>query len=238
MTPVKKQSGFVLTTELIILATIMTIGSIIGFGIMRDAVVTELLDIADSIEAKQQYAFDGTKRTSATSGNSSSEGLAWSSPSLEGGTVVFNNPTPPDNGTGTDDLGNPPDDTSPPEPVFTDLAVLDNVDLLDPTNPIEKVSILDCISASTAYNINITANSDGTFTRAECENFASPPDPSTIPTDIGNIVFLDLFDTVNNIYSGKVSITDCMSRLDSAGSVSIYINRLAEDGYGYCQVNL
>ena len=60
MTPVKKQSGFVLTTELIILATIMTIGSIIGFGIMRDAVVTELLDIADSIEAKQQYAFDGT----------------------------------------------------------------------------------------------------------------------------------------------------------------------------------
>jgi hypothetical protein len=54
---------------------------------------------------------------------------------------------------------------------------------------------------------------------------------------MGNIVFLDLFDAVNNIYSGKVSITDCLSRLDSAGSVSIFISGLAEDGYGYCQIN-
>lgn len=96
MNPVKKQSGFVLTTELIILATIMTIGSIIGFAIMRDAVVAELLDIADSIEAEQQYAFDGIKRSTATASNNSSQGLAWSSPGLEGGTVVFDNPTPPE----------------------------------------------------------------------------------------------------------------------------------------------
>ena len=110
--------------------------------------------------------------------------------------------------------------------------------MLDPTNPIEKVSILDCISASTGYNINIVANSDGSYSRAECENFASAPDPSTIPTDIQDIVFLDLFDAVNNIYSGKISIADCMDKLNTAGSVSIYINKLAADGYGYCQVNL
>lgn len=87
----KKQQGFVLTTELIILATIMTIGSIIGFSIMRDAVVAELLDVANAIESKQQYAFDGAKKSSAIISNSS-ENLIWISPGVEGGTVVFDDP--------------------------------------------------------------------------------------------------------------------------------------------------
>ena len=73
----KKQGGFVITSELIILATVIAIGSIIGFSIMRNALVAELLDIADAIEAKQQYAFDGTKRSPLIINNNGSDGLIW-----------------------------------------------------------------------------------------------------------------------------------------------------------------
>ncbi|MEP4889536.1 MAG: hypothetical protein ABJV04_05885 [Aliiglaciecola sp.] len=80
----KKQKGFVLTSELIILATILTIGSIIGFSIVRDAVVAELFDIADSIERDQQYAFDGVKRTNPAVNYNLNQELFWVSPGLEG----------------------------------------------------------------------------------------------------------------------------------------------------------
>lgn len=90
MSPIKKQGGFILTTELVILTTILAIGSILGFAIMRDAVVTELLDIADSIEAKNQYAFDGIKKSELPSVNQS-QALIWVAPTSEGETPSLEN---------------------------------------------------------------------------------------------------------------------------------------------------
>jgi len=60
----KKQSGFIVTAELVLLATILFIGSIIGLVIIRDALVQELLGLAEKIELNEQYEFDGIKTTS------------------------------------------------------------------------------------------------------------------------------------------------------------------------------
>jgi len=60
----KKQSGFIVTAELVLLATILFIGSIIGLVIIRDALVQELLGLAEKIELNEQYEFDGIKITS------------------------------------------------------------------------------------------------------------------------------------------------------------------------------
>jgi hypothetical protein len=46
---------------MVFLATIIFIGSIIGLVMIRDALVQELLDVAEAIELSEQYAFDGIK---------------------------------------------------------------------------------------------------------------------------------------------------------------------------------
>lgn len=61
MTHRKKQKGFVITTELILIMTIVIIGSIVGLPILRDAIAQELLEVAQAIEVSEQYAFDGIK---------------------------------------------------------------------------------------------------------------------------------------------------------------------------------
>ncbi|WP_025565807.1 hypothetical protein [Psychromonas sp. SP041] len=66
MTYRKNQKGFVITTELILIMTIMIIGSIVGLPILRDAIEQELLEVAQAIEISEQYAFDGIKTSPQT----------------------------------------------------------------------------------------------------------------------------------------------------------------------------
>ncbi|WP_372761980.1 hypothetical protein [Pseudoalteromonas sp.] len=56
----KKQTGFVLTSELIVLSTTMVAALVIGLSTMRDSVTAELEDVAEAIGSlDQSYAFDG-----------------------------------------------------------------------------------------------------------------------------------------------------------------------------------
>ena len=54
----RDEAGFVVSTELILIATILVIGLITGLVTIRDAVVTELADVADAIsEVDQSYSY-------------------------------------------------------------------------------------------------------------------------------------------------------------------------------------
>ncbi|XQF93781.1 hypothetical protein ACOBV9_09055 [Pseudoalteromonas espejiana] len=56
----KKQKGFVLTSELIILSTSMVAALVIGLSTLRDSVTSELEDVAEAIGSlDQSYVFDG-----------------------------------------------------------------------------------------------------------------------------------------------------------------------------------
>ena len=54
----RDEAGFVVSTELILIATIVVIGMITGLTTVRDAVVTELADVADAVsEVDQSYSY-------------------------------------------------------------------------------------------------------------------------------------------------------------------------------------
>jgi len=54
----RDEAGFVVSTELVLIATIVVIGLIAGLTTVRDAVVTELADVADAIsEVDQSYSY-------------------------------------------------------------------------------------------------------------------------------------------------------------------------------------
>ena len=56
----KKQGGFVLTAELVLIVTILVFGSIVGMVSMRDALNAELEDVAEAIGAVDQgYEYSG-----------------------------------------------------------------------------------------------------------------------------------------------------------------------------------
>ena len=65
-------AGFVISIELILISTIVVIGLIAGLTAVRDAVVSELSDVAGAInEMNQSFSFNGaTGATSATAGSS------------------------------------------------------------------------------------------------------------------------------------------------------------------------
>ncbi len=67
----RDEAGFVVSTELILIATILVIGVITGLVTIRDAVVTELADVADAIsEVNQSYVWGGiTAHCATTSGS-------------------------------------------------------------------------------------------------------------------------------------------------------------------------
>ncbi len=44
----KKQGGFIMTTELVLLVTTMVVGMIVGLVTMRDSVVAEMEDVAEA----------------------------------------------------------------------------------------------------------------------------------------------------------------------------------------------
>ncbi|WP_148862809.1 hypothetical protein [Marinobacter fonticola] len=69
----KKQAGFVLTTELVLLSTVMVIGLVAGMVTMRDALTAEMEDVAEAIgHLDQTYAFNGIvngEKTAAVEGS-------------------------------------------------------------------------------------------------------------------------------------------------------------------------
>ncbi len=69
----KKQGGFVMTTELVLLVTVMVMGMVVGLVTMRDAVTAEMEDVAEAIGAlDQSYAFQGivnAENTAAVDGS-------------------------------------------------------------------------------------------------------------------------------------------------------------------------
>jgi hypothetical protein len=58
------ESGFIISSELVLVATLLVIGLIVGMSEVQHAVVAELNDVADAIgSANQSYSFSGfTKR--------------------------------------------------------------------------------------------------------------------------------------------------------------------------------
>jgi hypothetical protein len=65
------QTGFVVSMELVLVATILVIGMVVGLATVRDAVVTELADVAAAIgSVNQSYIWDQvTGHSSATAGS-------------------------------------------------------------------------------------------------------------------------------------------------------------------------
>ena len=67
----KDDAGFIVSSELILLATIVVIGLITGLTTVRDQVITELGDVADAIsEIDQTYSFAGVTAHSASTAGS------------------------------------------------------------------------------------------------------------------------------------------------------------------------
>ena len=65
------EAGFVVSSELVLIATIAVIGMIAGLTTLRDQVVQEVGDVADAISSiNQSYSFSGvTGHSSSTSGS-------------------------------------------------------------------------------------------------------------------------------------------------------------------------
>lgn len=56
----KKQAGFIVSAELVLIATILVIGMVVGMAVIRDAVNAEMNDVAEAIGAlDQSYYFAG-----------------------------------------------------------------------------------------------------------------------------------------------------------------------------------
>lgn len=66
----RDEAGFVVSTEMVLVATIVVIGLITGLTTIRDQLSTELADIADAIsEVDQSYSYGAiTAHASSTSG--------------------------------------------------------------------------------------------------------------------------------------------------------------------------
>jgi Flp pilus assembly pilin Flp len=67
----RDEAGFVVSTELILIATIVVIGLITGLTTVRDAVVHELADVADAVsEVDQSYSWGAiTAHCASTAGS-------------------------------------------------------------------------------------------------------------------------------------------------------------------------
>jgi hypothetical protein len=56
----KKQAGFIVSAELVLIATILVIGLIVGMVTIRNAMTAEMDDVAEAIGAlDQSYSFQG-----------------------------------------------------------------------------------------------------------------------------------------------------------------------------------
>ena len=58
------EAGFIVSAELVLVATLLVIGLIVGLSEVQHAVVSELNDVADAIgELNQSYSFSGFHKT-------------------------------------------------------------------------------------------------------------------------------------------------------------------------------
>lgn len=65
------EAGFVVSSELVLLATIVVIGLIAGMTTVRDQIVTELGDVADAMsEVDQSYSYAGVQAHSGSTAGS------------------------------------------------------------------------------------------------------------------------------------------------------------------------
>lgn len=56
----KGQAGFIVSAELVLIATILVIGLVVGMVAIRDAMTGEMADVAEAIgNLDQSYSFDG-----------------------------------------------------------------------------------------------------------------------------------------------------------------------------------
>ena len=67
----RDESGFIISSELVLVATILVIGMIVGLTTVRDQVVQELADVAGAIsDIVQSYSYSTvTGHTSSTAGS-------------------------------------------------------------------------------------------------------------------------------------------------------------------------
>jgi hypothetical protein len=94
----KKQAGFIVSAELVLIATILVIGLIVGMVAIRDAVTAEMGDVAEAIGAiDQSYIFDGISDNAPVAAVA---GSAWSDAADNGTTGV-----PGDQGAAGDEEG-------------------------------------------------------------------------------------------------------------------------------------
>ena len=71
------KAGFVVSIELILIATIAVIGLVAGMTAVRDGVVSELSDVAGSVQdLNQSYSFNGvTGHSGSTAGSNFNDNL-------------------------------------------------------------------------------------------------------------------------------------------------------------------
>lgn len=64
------EHGFVVSTELVLIATVLVLGMIVGLTTLRDQVIAELADVAAAMSnTNQSYSYSGiTGHSSSTSG--------------------------------------------------------------------------------------------------------------------------------------------------------------------------
>jgi len=61
----RDDSGAIIATEFIFLASILVIGILAGITAVRDAVNAELADVAKAVQVDQSYSFSGTRSSCA-----------------------------------------------------------------------------------------------------------------------------------------------------------------------------
>ena len=76
------EAGFVISSELVLVATVLVIGMLVGIVTVRDQVVQELGDVATAIgQVNESYTFNGvTGHTSATAGSSYTDETDYCNP--------------------------------------------------------------------------------------------------------------------------------------------------------------
>ena len=63
------EAGFIISAELVLVATLLVIGLIVGLSEIQHAIVSELNDVADAIgKLNQSYSFNGFSKQNNTKG--------------------------------------------------------------------------------------------------------------------------------------------------------------------------
>ena len=71
-------NGFIVSIELILIATIAVLGLITGMVAVRDAVVSELSDVAGAVQdVNQSYTYNGVSQTPGLHSDAASAGSSW-----------------------------------------------------------------------------------------------------------------------------------------------------------------